>query len=84
MGIRENCKSLFTGKSSICNNLLTKYLDSNKITTADYKENVKRSQFWIPILENKIIQTESANLKVLNFKANLITIYIDKWFAMIK
>ncbi len=76
--------SFFVAKSSVSNNSVNKYLDSNKITKADYKENVKRSQFWIHILENKIIQTESANLKVLNFKANLITIYLNKWFAMTK
>ena len=82
--IREIHISFFVIASSTTNNLATKYLDSNKVTPTNYKENVKRSQFWIPILENRIIQTESANLKILNFNANLITVYVNKWFAMIK
>ena len=81
---REIYISFLDRKSSTSHNSPTKYLDSNRISVRDYKENVKRSQFWIPFLENKIIQTESADLKILNFNANLTTIYVNKWFAMIK
>lgn len=40
----------------------------------NYKENIKRSQFLSSILENKIIETESAHLKILTFKTHLRTI----------
>jgi hypothetical protein len=48
---------------------------SGKITRADYKENVKRSQFLLAILENEIIKSESAYLKTLSFNINLRTVY---------
>ena len=83
-GTSEIYISFFDGKSLTSHNLATKYLDSNKILATDYKENVKRSQFWMSILENMIIQTESAYLKILNFNTNLTTIYVNKWFAMTK
>jgi hypothetical protein len=52
----------------------SQYLYSDANSQANYKENVKRSQFFISILDNKFIQTESAHLKILNFNTNLTTI----------
>jgi hypothetical protein len=57
------------------------YLDSDNIISTDYKDNVKRSQFLLSILHNKIIQKESAYLKILRINTYLKTIYLNKWLA---
>jgi hypothetical protein len=51
-----------------------KYKYWSGLTSVNYKENIKRSQLLSSILENKIIETESAYLKILTFKTHLRTI----------